>query len=381
MKEKLSLLFCCFLLSLGVFAQKSMVKDAEDLFEDGKIIEAKETIDKALKSKDSKMLAWLRTWTTKANIYQAVVESKDAKLVREKYLAMEGALDAFDRAFKLAKKEKHKAEIKPKIEKLALSFEKEAEIYLNKYKFQNAFKMYKLSLKTRKLISSTSSDNSINYKIGLAALFSKKYKDAIKFFGKSIAAKQNLKDAYFYKSLAHKKQNQIKEMLSTLEKGIKENGENNGRILIAWTVWKLERHKFTEVISFLKKQNQTPTTKSLLALCSFEKDEKINQNTFTNSAKQKDEFSTNYLAGLYFYKKAEQVIQANFGEKSIKNSTTKQVKDLFEKALPYFEKAKKQAPFDGNTARKINTIYREIGDWDKVVETKIISDALNLIKL
>lgn len=183
--KRVSLFLAILVLSAGfAFGQKSKLREANSALSSGKLDQAKEAIDQALK--DASLKNDAKAYFTKGEIYQKIAEDPtgmfrklDANAAVEAYSAYLEAMK-YDTKGRLAKK------IKPLVVNLTNSLaNRGAELFQNE-KYKDAAGLFEKVLEIQKsdLVQMETIDTAMMFNIALASEKAEDYKKAISYYEK-----------------------------------------------------------------------------------------------------------------------------------------------------------------------------------------------------
>ena len=146
------LLFC----ATSMYAQKGKVTQAISYFTSGKLKEAKEMIDVAIKHEAC--LNWDKAYFTKGQIYQAIYESENKDYKKLDPNALNVAWDAYQKVIELDVKQKYPKKLATQYQNMIFDFTNQAVGYYNAQNFKDALKSFERVLERgagqRQLLSS-----------------------------------------------------------------------------------------------------------------------------------------------------------------------------------------------------------------------------------
>jgi tetratricopeptide (TPR) repeat protein len=409
-------------MSVIAFGQKREITNAWGYLKDGFLDDAKKSIDKAelnVETKDS-----YKTYYYKGKIYRELGVSKN-----KKYKALCGetcfdvAYDALMKSIKLnfTKPENQNLDLTDELDLMKFAkvlgkqdsrdfedFESIADIVMNifpalsndlvnegikKFQEEKFEESYQKFVKASS-IAITSADTQLIYLTSLAAMETNRFKETSKFcealiklnYGENNQIKVTI---YLNLSRAYSALNDTVKMLKTLDAGISKFPQDNYPLIIEafnFFVKIKDDEKALNYINMAIEKNPTnPAFYSIKGTLFEGMGNKDGAAEEYNKGLQIDpeNFDANYQLGAMYYNAAVDTIE--WANKNLPprdfdkiREYTEVAKNLWEKSLPYLEKAYSMQPQNLNVLQTLRIIYRKTGKmdlYDKVdAEIKVLTE-------
>jgi len=389
--KKVFLLFTAIIISLGVMAQKGKVTSALSFIDQGALDKAKENLDQALNNEKSK--DWYNTYFAKGRLYQAVFESGDPKYSSYCSECLEEAYNAYLKALELD----NKGSVEKKLitnmiyNSLAIDLYTQGSQQFEEKNFEGALKSFSTQIKiTESDQYAGAIDSGVYYNAGLAAINAEKYTEAINYFEKCAEIQYMGITPYYqiYESMMGMGDT-VKAEAYLLDLPNKFPGDNS--IVLQLIDLYLKSNRYEEALKYIKiAKEDDPDNFSLyfatgIMLLNQEKfDDAIVE--FKKSMELKpDHFESYYGMGAsHINKAADMVVKANEIMDVQKYSDAIDAANaVYEKALPYMEKAYELNPKDEYTMRSLQELYYRMRFKDPSLSAKYeeIKAKLDSLKL
>ncbi len=389
--KKVFLLFTAIIISLGVMAQKGKVTSALSFIDQGALDKAKENLDQALNNEKSK--DWYNTYFAKGRLYQAVFESGDPKYSSYCSECLEEAYNAYLKALELD----NKGSVEKKLitnmiyNSLAIDLYTQGSQQFEEKNFEGALKSFSTQIKiTESDQYAGAIDSGVYYNAGLAAINAEKYTEAINYFEKCAEMQYMGITPYYqiYESMMGMGDT-VKAEAYLLDLPNKFPGDNS--IVLQLIDLYLKSNRYEEALKYIKiAKEDDPDNFSLyfatgIMLLNQEKfDDAIVE--FKKSMELKpDHFESYYGMGAsHINKAADMVVKANEIMDVQKYSDAIDAANaVYEKALPYMEKAYELNPKDEYTMRSLQELYYRMRFKDPSLSAKYeeIKAKLDSLKL
>lgn len=220
--RKLSLLLAVLMSVTMVMAQKSKVSIASSALTSGKLDQAKEAIDEAMK--DPSVAEYAKGYMVKGQVYQGIAESV---LPNYKSLDADAAMVAYDaylNAVKFDDKEKLVKKIKPLVANLVPYIATRGGEFFNEGKYKESASLFRQVLDIQKsdLIGSTAIDTSMIYNLGLASENAGDYETAIESYTKTKDLGYNSANSFARLSSSLKAAGKADQATKILEEGFQK---------------------------------------------------------------------------------------------------------------------------------------------------------------
>jgi tetratricopeptide (TPR) repeat protein len=370
------------LFNLTTFAQKYQVVSAFNYLKNNELNEAKTAINEAANNPQTMNMA--KTWVYRAQIYYAIALDTTGKYNEPEALGI--SLESFKKGSELDTKKEYQQEIIQGVEGISfINFNRGVTPYNNKE--------YEKALKHFSAVSDAYEFLNKNYNLGIvdttamyygayAATGCKKYDVAQTMYNKLLA--NNFKKPEIYQgleviALANK---DTVQALKHIEQGRIMFPDNNQLMFDELNIY-LAQNKTQEVLDKLKEAiAKNPTSVELNYVLGNKYDSNLKDTTnaikyYEAALKLKpDFFDALYSAGAMYYNQAvninDQMNKLPFdaaGQK--KYNQLEIVRDkMFQRALPYFERAYKVDSTDKDTKSALKEIYTRLKMDDKLSTIK-----------
>jgi tetratricopeptide (TPR) repeat protein len=363
--KKYFLLIAAVSISFGLMAQKGKVTSALSFIEQGALDKAKEALDQAFANEKSK--DWFNTYFAKGKLAQAVYEANDPKYSAYFQDPLGEAYDAYQKAMELDTKGGTKKKIITNMiyNSLALDLYTQGSKQFEADDYEGALKSFETQIEiTESDVYAGMIDTGMYYNAGLAAINSKKYADAMKYFEKCAEFQYMGITPHFqiYECMMGLGDTtKAEQYLLDLPK--KFPGDNS--ITLNLIDLYLKSGKWDEALKYIKQAKEAdPDNFSLYYatgvtyLNKNEYDEAISELTRAVELKP-DLFDTEYAMGAaYINKAADMFLKANdIMDVKEYSQAIDMANAVYAKALPYMEKAHELNPEDIYTMRYLQELY------------------------
>jgi tetratricopeptide (TPR) repeat protein len=389
--KKVFLLLTAIIISLGVMAQKGKVTSALSFIDQGALDKAKENLDQAVNHEKSK--DWYNTYFAKGRLYQAVFESEDPKYSSYCSECLEEAYNAYLKALELDNKGSVEKRLITNMiyNSLALDLFTQGSQQFEEKNFEEALKSFTTQIKiTESDQYAGAIDSGMYYNAGLAAINSEKYTEAINYFEKCAEMHYMGITPYYqiYESMMGMGDT-VKAEAYLLDLPNKFPDDNT--IVLQLIDLYLKSNRYEEALKYINiaKENN-PDNYSLyfatgIMLLNQEKfDDAIVE--FKKSMELKpDHFESYYGMGAsHINKAADMIVKANeIMDVQKYSDAIDEANAVYEKALPYMEKAYELNPKDEYTMRSLQELYYRLRVKDPSLSAKYeeIKAKLDSLKL
>ena len=379
--KKLFLLIAVISISFSALAQKGKVTSALSFIDQGSLDKAKEAIDQAML--DEKSMNWFNTYFAKGKLCQATFKSDNPKFKAFYTDPLGEAYTAYEKAMELDEKGSIKKRIITNMiyNSLALDLYSQGGSQFEAKDYAGALKSFEIQIKiteSDKYVGVT--DTGMYYNAGLAAMNSRQYSEAIKYFEKCAEMQYLGITPYFQISQSYLDMGdtlKAESMLKSLEEKFKGDKDVTLQLIDLY----IKAGKNDEALSYLKiAKADDPENYSLffaegiIYLNQFKYDESIADLTKSIELKS-DLFDSQYgLAAAYINKASDMFLKANdIMDVNKYNAAVEEIMAVFAKALPYMEKANELKPDDVFALRGLKELYYRLKMTDKyeAVKTKL----------
>jgi len=409
MKKLILSLVMLTVFSSAIFAQddakKSLKKAAKalsaynlDNTAADKLMEAAAAADMAVKGAELGKTA--KPWLTRGEIYNAIVNKEFLELTKNpeyKLQNLDAGLKAFESYKSVLGLEAKKFETKEAINQLGTvggSMTNAGVTLFRAGDYENAFANFSAVLEADELVVANGGKtrfvveedgfnpkDEAKYLAGIAAEQIGKKEVAMKYYKELIDAKYNNASIYsgMYKMT---KDADIDAAMGYLDAGIAAFPEDNG-LLFDKINYFLENDKKEDLIASLKAAiEKEPENVSLYNVMANTYDKLSQDANAAGDAAQGQTYFENaldYFGAALITQEIKDLEEKGFSNAILKQIATKEegMKELFGKAMPFFEKSYSQNPTDRNTIIALKEIYARTGNLDKSQEMKKALDAVS----
>ena len=377
MKKFYSLLLVSCI-SLGALAQKGKVTSALSFIDQGALDKAKEALDQAFvheKSKD-----WFNTYFAKGKLCQAVYQANNEKFNAFCEDPLAEAYTAYEKAISLDPKGGTKKKIITNMiyNSLALDLYSQGSKKFEAKDFEGALKSFATQIEiTESDKYAGAIDTGMYYNAGLAAINSKQYQDAIKYFQKcaemqylGITPHIQIYESYMGLGDTTKAENYLLDLPN------KFPGDN--QVILQLIDFYLKADKPEQAQKYIKMaKDADPNNYSLYFAAGIMY---LNQNKFDEAIEElgksieikNDLYDTQYgLGAAYINKAADMFLKANdIMDVNKYTQAIEEANTVYAKALPYMERALELKPDDVYTLRSLQELYYRLKQKDASLNTK-----------
>ncbi|MFZ0280497.1 MAG: tetratricopeptide repeat protein [Bacteroidales bacterium] len=382
--KKLFLLLAVISISFSALAQKGKVTSALSFIDQGTLDKAKEAIDQAMVNEKTK--DWFNTYFAKGKLCQAVFKSENPKF-KEFYADPLGeAYAAYEKAMELDTKGATKKRIITNMiyNSLALDLYSQGGIQFDAKDYAGALKSFENQIaitESDKYVGIT--DTGMYYNAGLAAMNSKKYPEAIKYFEKCAEMKYLGVTPWFQISQSYLETGDTLKAEEIL-KGLPDKFPGDKNVNLQLIDLYIKAGKNDEALTYLQiAKDADPENYSLYFA---EGIIYLNQNKFdqsivdlTKAVELKSDFyeSQYGLGAAYINKASDMFLKANdIMDVNKYNVAIEEAMGVFAKALPYMEKANELKPDDVFALRSLKELYYRLKMTEKYDLVKARLDKL-----
>ena len=363
--KKFFVLIAAVSISFGVMAQKGKVTSALSFIDQGVLDKAKDAIDQALVNEST--MNWFNTYFAKGKLCQATFDSKDPKFKAFYPDPLEEAYASYQKAMELDPKGTVKKKIITSMiyNSLAVSLYTQGGARFEAKDYEGALKSFETQIKiTESDIYVGVVDTGMYYNAGLAAVNSKKYNEAIKYFEKCADMKYQGITPYFQISEAYLALGDTAKAESFLT-GLSSKFPNDKNVTLQLIDLYIKSNKNEEAQKYIKVAKESDTNNyslffaaGIIFLNENKYDEAIIELTKSIEIKG-DLYDTQYgLGAAYINKAAEMFKKANeIMDVKKYSDAVDEANAIYAKALPYMEKANELKPDDVYAMGSLQELY------------------------
>jgi tetratricopeptide (TPR) repeat protein len=376
--KKLFLLVAAITISFAAMSQKGKVTSALSYIDQGILDKAKDNIDQALK--DESTANWFNTFFAQGKLAQSCFESENPKFKAYFTDPLEVAYDSYEKSMKLDEK----GSIKKKIitqtiyNALAVDFFTDGSLKFEAKDYEGALKAFDFQIKITegdKYVGLV--DTGMYYNAGLAAVNSKKYNEAVKYFEKCAEMKYLGITPYYqiYESYLGLGDTVKAESILTSLPGLFPGDKTITLQLIDLYIKSGKTEEALKHIEIAKKED--PTNWSVYYAAGIIQ---LNEENFDPAIAEllkavelkPDVFDTQYGCGVAYINKAADMYQKANDIMDVKKYTeaTEAANAVYAKALPYVEKAYEIKPDDLDNMRSLQQLYYRLKQKDPSLAPK-----------
>jgi tetratricopeptide (TPR) repeat protein len=376
--KKFFLLLTAISISLGVLAQKGKVTSVLSFIEQGTLDKAKEALDEAMvhpKSKD-----WFNTYFAKGKLCQASYESDNPKFKEFYENPLQEAYSAYEKAIELDPKGTVKKRIITNMvyNSLAIDLYNQGSSRFEAEEYEGALKSFETQIEiTESDKYAGPVDTGMYYNAGLAAVNSRKYNDAIKYFEKCAEMKYMGITPYYqiYQSYLGLGDTVKAESILT---GLPALFPDDKTITLQLIDLYIKSNKNDEALKYIEEAKKTdPTNHSIyFAAGIIHLNEKRYDEAIAELKKsielEPELYDTQYGIGAAYINKASDMFLAANDIMDV-NEYSKAVdaaNEVYAKALPYMEKAYELKPDDEYVMRSLQELYYRLRQKDPSLSPK-----------
>jgi len=376
--KKLFLLIALVSISIGTMAQKGKVTSALSLIEQGQLDKAKEALDQAFVNEKSK--DWFTTYFAKGKLAQAVYQTDNAKFKAYFDDPLSVAYESYEKAMEMDTKGSTKKKVITNMiyNSLALDLYSQGSKQFEEKEFESAFKSFETQIKiTESDKYAGALDTGMYYNAGLAAFNAGMFKESIPYFEKCAELKYLglTPHVQIYESMLGMGDTvQAEAFLLELPK--KFAGDN--QVTLQLIDHYIKSNKYDEALKYVGIAKEAdPGNYSLyfaagiMYLNQFKYDEAIDELLKSIEIKS-DFFETQYgLGAAYINKASDMFVKANeIMDVNKYSAAIEEANGVYQKALPYMEKAHELNPNDIDTMRSLQELYYRLRAKDASLNSK-----------
>jgi tetratricopeptide (TPR) repeat protein len=375
--KKFVLLIAAVSISLGAMAQMGKVTSAQGYITQGALDKAKEAIDVALTNEKS--MNNPKTFKVKGDLCKAVFESTDANFKTLYANPLVEAYAAYEKALELDPKGgmKKTMSLDNSYFLLGNAFVNQAITKYEEKDYEGALKSFQNTIKLSESdVYVGLLDSSILFNAGLAAYNGKIYKEAIDLFKRCNATNYEGTTPYILTYQSYVFMNDNVNAEATL-KSTFEKFPNDTEVILQLVDYYLKNNKQAEALSYINvAKAKEPNNYSLfwaegVLYMQQEKYDDAITNLEKSIALNSTIFDTQFNTGVCYYNKASAMVLAanNIMDVNQYNEAVKVAREVFLKAIPYFQKALELKVDDIDTLKSLKELYYRLTMTDKYNET------------
>jgi tetratricopeptide (TPR) repeat protein len=369
MKKLLNVLVFSLLVAKAM-AQGIEVSNAIAYRDQGQLDKAKTAIDKASQHEKTKIKA--KTWYTRGSVYQAIAYDQTGIYSKLDSNAILTAYEAYQKAAEVEPESKDAKKALEDVKKIMVS------VSYRYFQLKNNEKAMEIA---EKGLAASPKDSTLALIGAYASQNSQKYDKATTFYEQYLANGGKDKNTYLTLVQLFKQQKNYDKALQYAKQGMTESPDNEDIARETLDIY-LSTGKTEEALvstqELIKKNPNNPLFHQLLGqLYNQQKQEDKALESYDNALKiEPNNYDINFNAGVIHFNRGAAITQ-KIQEKPVKigqaDPREKEMKDHFQKALPYFERANNVKPDEIEILKPLASIYRTLGmkDKEKVVLKKI----------
>ncbi len=377
------------LLTLVAFTSAAMAQkgvsgalSAKDQGKMDKAFEAIEAVVNSTNPKDAKTINAPRTWEVRGEIFQAIAQSKDAKIKKLSADPLTEALNSYKKALTLDNKGRNANSIKIKLTLMENDFMNQAVEAFNNEDYAKALLSFEQILDMKQLpVMKKDDPNGIDtviiFNAGLAAFNDKNYPKAINYYTEATKHGYNGGRTYSLLSKSYLESKDTLAAIKTLNDAFEKYPTDNSVLVEMINIY-INNKRTDEAMKYLNLAiEQDPANASYYfaqgslldgmgkqedAIKSYEKAIELN----------KESYDAYYnLGALYYNNGVKQIEEAN---KVPANENARYEAELaksdiwFAKALPFMERCQELKPGDSFSLESLKNLYYRLKKLDKYEE-------------
>jgi tetratricopeptide (TPR) repeat protein len=394
-------------LGLSATAQRAKIVSAYNYLDYGELDKAKASIDIGITDEKASILP--RSWYYRGLIYQALHESKNPEYAALDPNALNVAYESYLKCMELDVKEKHKNDIKKKLDECARLFTYQGARQFNKSDFDNALQSFENAIKISARPEFAQIDTMSIYNAGITADRLGKNKESIAYYTRLIDLNYGGASTYSLLIKIHRIDSNDAERIAVIQKG-REVYPDDSNIIIEELKYyndKQDRNKSIEILKIaIEKDPDNVVLYYWLGTMhdqagDFEQGEKVfaralalaepeyrqqkeayklarGTETERSSKAALDKIHENYFNILYnfgalYYNKgvAKLKIIEDIKDNRVYKTERDKAEGIMVKALPLLEKALELKPTDRSTITSLKDLYARTEDnvnWERMQE-------------
>lgn len=386
MKKILLSVTAVFLMIQFSSAQKIELQNAYSYWKNGELEEALKSINLCTNNDVTKNMA--KTWMYRGNIMLSIAEDpKESGLVFE---PLNEAYKSYMKARELDVKKEFKYDLQIFMQALAKAYYNMGAESYNKLQYYPAYKnlnrVYELTNMLNNDFKMEIETDTLNYLRGFCALKTERYDEAKNIYTSLVEGnKYKSPDIYSNLSNAYLELKDTTAALDAIKKGRGLYPDDNELLIRELNVY-LFTHRINEAITNLNEAiTKTPGNAQLYnalagAYDNLSDTAKAIQN-YNKAIELKSDYFDPYfnIGRIYFNAAVEvnnQMNKLDFKEQKKYDELSKVRDGLFNKAIPYLEKAKSINPKDADTLNALRELYVRTNQTEKAEQIKKEIDAL-----
>ena len=372
--RKLSIILIMLFCSTMAFAQKGKVTQASSYFTSGKLDQAKQVIDEAIKHEAC--VNFDRAHFVKGQIYQAIFESQIPDYKKLDPNALDVAWDAFQKVIELDVKGKYTKRLATQYSNLIIDYTNKGVECYNNNQFAEALEAFKrvLEIENSPILTAEAPakiDTAVIFNAAMTAQKAENWAEAEKYYKEVLKYDYNAGQVYAMLSLVLQEQEKDAEALEVLHKGYELYPDNSYMLvqLINHYLFSGEPEKAEVYLDAAIKQDPNNASYYSAKGSLYEKmkdpvkAEEMYRKTLELDPKN---FMAQYNLGniklsevIEFHKKVQDIIDIDEYNKEMEK-----VFEGYASVIPYFEKALELDPDEKNTVATLKELYFKLRDKD-----------------
>ncbi|PVX49850.1 tetratricopeptide repeat protein [Balneicella halophila] len=362
--KRVSILLAVLMIAVGAIAQKSKWREANSYLSKGKLDQAKESIDTALK--DASLQNEAKAYYTKGEIYQAIAQDPTGLFQKLDENAASMAYEAYMKALELDSKGKLKKKVKINVINLTNALANEGANAFEKENYKGAVDRFEkvLEIQNSDLVKMEGIDTAMMFNVALAAEKAEDYDKAIKYYNEVKEYGYQEAKTYARLSAALKGAGKEDEATKVLEEGA-EKYPNDLNIIFELINKNLLGGTPEKAAEYVDKAIELePNNASLYRAKGsiYEKTGDIEQaKVWYEKAVEMnpDDFASQYNVAVMLLKAVEKRREEvnDIMDQAEYDAAVEDLYDRYAETLPYFEKAHSINPEDVGTIQILKEIY------------------------
>lgn len=375
--KKLFLLIATFYISFTLIGQPINVQSAFNYMKKGQLDKAKEAIDAAIIHE--KTMNDPKTWFYKGNIYLDIHLSKEDKYKKLENNALQIAYNAFQKSVELDKEKEYLDQVKVRLYICGEQFYNLGVTLFNEKDFENAIIAFEKTAKVNNIFGVQDSLATFNAALSaqLGGINAKAKENYLKL------VRMNYRNPQIYSALSdiYKAENDTTQALKIVQQGRAKFPDDYNLIITETNIYlaKGETEKAQQNLQLAVEKN--PTNENLYfaiganydVLGNFEEAEKA----YLKALELKPAyFDAIYNLGALYFNKGVSIFEKadKITDQKLYDAEKLKFEEMWNKALPYLEKAHELDQKDRNTMISLSQLYARMKQYDKA---KLIKEKLD----
>ena len=363
-------------IGFGAYAQKGKVSGALNYINSGNLPKAKEAIDAAIVHE--KTVNWPKTYYAKGRLAQALYESGDDKLIALYPDPLSLAYECYKKAIELDDKNAMEKLIMIQMPALSNDFQNLAALEFEAKNYEKSLVAFEQLIVIQEGdLYIGMLDTALVYNAGVVAFNGKLYDKSIEYFDRSIELGYGGTQAHLFKYQAYIDTEDLENAETTLIAAFNKYPENKDLMMNLVDFYYMNEMDDEAFAYVAQAKEKDPTNHSLYWVEGniYMKQEKYEEaaTAFRKSIELNPEiFDTQYNMGVCYYNQGSDMsaVANDIMDNRKYNEAVEEIKDIFQKAVPYMEKALELRPDDVETMTSLRELYYRLKTRNESYEAK-----------